>query len=246
MANKVNGNARAGEFLSGNMDFYSIATIVPVAQTNVDVPVVDLPGYANYVNLGSWTTVTVVNGAGTAVDYATLNAYLDAFYQQRNLDKLVSCFAARANPVAISVKTLASSINGAAINANTSAYFAQAGYTNSAGSHVFGSSFTTGKTISIVNIATEKSGLWVAAGAGDNVTGYSLLSANSTAGGLHLLAAYDTQSAQVFGDSTSTASDAWTVKNTVAPYVNAFDTSAASTGNTMLVSGAALGATTLA
>ena len=39
MTDKVNGGVYAGEFLTGNMDFFSFATLVPVGQTNVDTPV---------------------------------------------------------------------------------------------------------------------------------------------------------------------------------------------------------------
>ena len=143
MTDQVNGNYRSGSFLSGQPQWWSFATLVPVAQTNVDTPVVDLPGYQTYATLGTWTNVTITNGAGVPTTYSSLNAYLDAFYQQQNYNILVNTFAGRGNPVQIGISTLPSSINGATINAHTSVYFAQAGYYNLTGAQVFGSSYTT-------------------------------------------------------------------------------------------------------
>lgn len=233
MTDKVNGNAKGGEFLTGNMDFFSVATIVPVAQTNVDTPVVDLPGYQTFATLGTWTNVTVVNGAGSAITYSTLNSYLDAFYKQQNMDILLRTFAIRANPVIVSVKVLPSSINGATINANTSVYFGQAGYANlgSNGGDNFGTDYTTGKTITIVNLASEKTGLWTAGAAGTNASGYALLSALDGVG------CFDTQSAQVLSGSATDANSVWATKNTTAPYVNAFETGDEATCNTLISQG---------
>lgn len=245
MTDKVNGAVRAGEFLTGNMDFFSFATIVPVGQTNVDTPVVDLPGYQTYVTLGVWSTVTVVDGTGVAQPYTSINDYLDAFYKQRNLDSLINAFGTRANPVAISVKTLPSSINGAAINAHTSAYFADAGYSTLGGAHVFGSAYTTGKTIYIVNIASEKTLLWNAAGAGTNDSGYSVLADSVTLGGLNALACFDTQGSQALADSGTSATNVYATKNTVVPYVGTFNTSDSTNCNTLAVQGYTLAGTSL-
>lgn len=239
MTDQVNGNARAGEFLTGNMDFFSVATIVPVAQTNVDTPVVDLPGYQTFVTLGTWTNVTVVNGAGAAITYSTLNSYLDAFYKQKNMDTLLNTFGLRANPVVVSVKVLPSSINGGTINAHTSSYFAEAGYDNLNSDNVFGSAYTTGKTITIVNIATEKSSLWTAGGDNTNSGGYNLMSS------LNGVACFDTQAAQVLNDSASVSGNPWAAKNTVAPFVGAFNLSNATNTNTMIVQGGDLAGTLL-
>lgn len=242
MTDQVNGNAKAGEFLTGNMDFFSVATIVPVAQTNVRTPVVDLPGYQTYATLGTWTNVTVTNGAGTAVTYSTLNSYLDAFYKQANMDILLRSFAQRGNPVVVSVKVLPSSINGATINANTSVYFGQAGYANKDGTNGgdnFGTDYTTGKTINIVGIATEKSGLWTAGAAETNTSGYALLAA------LDGVSCFDTQSAQVLSGSATSSTNPYATKNTTAPYVNAFETGDATTCNTLIAQGSDMAGTLL-
>ena len=74
MTDRVNGSTFAGEFLTGNMDFFTLLTIVPVGQTNVVTPVVDLPSYQTFASTGVWTTVTVTDSTGTATSYATLNA----------------------------------------------------------------------------------------------------------------------------------------------------------------------------
>ena len=249
MTDQVNGNRKAGSFLSGQPQWFSFATIAPLAQTNVDTPVIDLPGYQTYATLGIWTNVTVTNGAGTAVTYSTLNTYLDAFYKQRNMDTLVNTFSGRGNPVQIGLKVLPSSINGATINANTSVYFAQAGYYNNNGtvSSVFGSAYTTGSVITIVNISTEKNNEWETYGNGNyagtsydntNLNGYGILSSNTLYGGLDGLGCFDTQSAQVLsGSSNSSAaatSSIYATTNTVAPYVSTWNTSSATLTNTMV------------
>ena len=242
MTDQVNGNARAGEFLTGDMNFFSVATIVPVAQTNVRAPVVDLPGWQTYATLGTWTTVTVTDGSGAAVAYTTLNSYLDAFYKQANLDILLRSFAQRGNPVVVSLKVLPSSINGGTINANTSVYFGQAGYANLTGSNGgdnFGTDYTTGKTITIVGIATEKTGLWTAGAAETNASGYALLSA------LDGVECFDTQSAQVLSGSATSATNPYATKNTTAPYVNAFETGDATTCNTLVSQGTSMAGTLL-
>lgn len=242
MTDQVNGNAKAGEFLTGDMDFFSVATIVPVAQTNVRTPVVDLPGYQTFATLGTWTNVTVVNGAGSAVTYSTLNSYLDAFYKQANMDILLRSFAQRGNPVVVSVKVLPSSINGATINANTSVYFGQAGYANvdaTNGGDNFGTDYTTGKTITIVGISTEKTGLWTAGAANTNASGYALLSA------LNGAECFDTQSAQVLSGSATSATNPYAAKNTTAPYVNTFATGDATVCNTLIAQGSSMAGTLL-
>ena len=130
MTDKVNGNYRIGSFLSGQPQWWAFATYVPVYQTNVDTPVVDLPGYQVYATLGTWQNVTVTDVTGTAVTYSSLNTYLNAFYQQQNMNILINTFAGRGNPVQVGASVLPGSINGGTINGHSSTYFAEAGYTN--------------------------------------------------------------------------------------------------------------------
>ena len=253
MTDRVKGSTFAGEFLTGNMDFFTLLTIVPVAQTNVDTPVVDLPSYQTYASTGVWTTVSVTDSTGVTTSYATLNAYLDAFYKQTNLDNLIRTFSIRANPVAISVNSLTGNIPGTAtaINANTTTLWAFYGLYNNIATptQVFGSAYTTGKTFYSIHVATEKSLLWTAgtnsnfststAADNTNAQGYNILASNSLYQGLDGLTAYDTQSAQVLSGSAqgSDATNYYYLKNTVQPYVTTWNTSSASLTNTLAAQG---------
>ena len=249
MTDKVNGSVHAGEFLTGNMDFFSFATTVPVGQTNVVIPVVDLPGYQSYQTFGTWVNVTVTDAFGTATTYSTLNSYLDAFYQQKNLSGLVSLISTRANPVAVNVKTFPSSINGTAVTPSTSTIFAEMGLTNgiSTPTSHFGTFYnSTSNVVYVITLATERSLLWAAGTNGNftgtaadntNTNGFNILSSNSVYGGLDGSVAYDTQSAQVISGSTATftgyATNFFTLTNTVAPYVGTWSTSSATTCNVL-------------
>ena len=240
MTDRVNGGVHAGEFLTGNMNFFSFATVVPVGQTNVDTPVTDLSTYQTYETLGVWTPVTVTDAFGNATTYSTLDAYLDAFYQQLNLDNLIATFAFRANPVAISVKTFPASVNGNAVNPASSPIFAQMGYQNGTGGTVFGSAYGSA-TVYVVNIATEKTLLWTAGSTignfpgtpanNTNDNGYNILSNNLMYGGLDQAIAYDNQDTQVISGSQSfagAATNQYTLSNSVAPFVTVWDASGTS------------------
>lgn len=169
MTNQVNGGVQGGEFLTGKMDFFTISTVVPVAQTNVHTAVADLYQISSTV----WSPVTVVDGSGVAVTYATRNDYIAAWEKQKNLDTLLKVFAVRANPVAISVST------------DTVADPSAVG---------FGSDYDSSMTVATVNVATEKSGLWYTRGQGNydiaadntNYLGYMLADA------MQGVAVYDT------------------------------------------------------
>jgi hypothetical protein len=160
MTNKVNGGVKGGEFLTGKMDFFTIQTLVPVAQTNVTTPVADLYQISSSV----WSPVTVVDGSGADVTYATQADYEAALKKQMNFDTFLKVFATRANPVAVS------------ITAETVADPSDAG---------FGGDYDSSMTVSSINIATEKSGLWFAGSQGNfggvaegtNASGYQLASA---------------------------------------------------------------------
>jgi hypothetical protein len=252
MTDKVNGAVNAGEFLTGNMDFFTVVTLVPVGLTNVTTPVVDLPGYQTYVNTGVWTTVNVIDGTGTSQPYATLNAYLDAFYKQLNLNNLVQSFSFRANPVAVSVNSFSGNIPG-----TSTAYSGQGtvwsfyNLYNNKGTpdQVFGSQYTTGKTFYSIHFATEHTLLWTA-GINDNfatgsaadetnANGYQFLSSNAMNGGLDGVVAYDLQSTQVLDDSSqgSNATNYYYLKNGVQPYVSTWNASSATETNTLAAQG---------
>ena len=160
---QVNGNSRAGEFLTGNMDFFTVATLVPMAQTNVTTPVALLYTQQGY---STWQAVTVIDGAGTSQTYSTQADYQDAYNKQANMDLLIRLFATRANIVMISVSAASDS------NPASTTY---TGYLNS--TH-FGSAYSSTKTVTTVKFATEKSGLWNVSSATDsNDNGYQFLTA---------------------------------------------------------------------
>ena len=247
MTDQVNGNYQAGSFLSGQPQWWSFATLVPVGQTNVDTPVVDLPGYQVYATLGTWTNITI-----SGVTYTSLNQYLNAFYQQQNYNILVNTFAGRGNPVQVGISTLPATINGGAINPNSSTYFANAGFYNNipgAVTSVFGSSYNATATypVYVVTISTEKNNVWESylnnnyntGTTADNTNnqGYLILGNNTLYGGLDGLLCYDNQSGQALSGSSNSSAAAvnstFASTNTVAPYVNTFITSSASTTNTM-------------
>lgn len=164
MTDKVNGGVGAGEFLTGNMDFFSIATLVPMSQTNVETPVADLYTQQGYT---TWQDVTVINGAGTAVTYTSQSDYEDALYQQANLNMLLQIFALNVNPVAISISSQT------VANPHTTTLFS--GYLNGT---VFGTDYTSSMTVTTVKVATEKTGYWnVSTAAESNTLGYQLLTA---------------------------------------------------------------------
>jgi hypothetical protein len=166
---KVNGNVKAGEFLTGNMDFFTVATIVPVVNasgwaTNVDTPVALLYTQQGY---STWQPVTVVDQGGNAVTYSSQADYVDAYNIQQNFNTLIQVFSLRANPVAISTTVVS------VTNPHTTSLFA--GFLNNSG--VFGSGYTTNPTnIYVVKLATEHTGLWNVSSASDsNDNGYQLL-----------------------------------------------------------------------
>lgn len=160
---KVNGGVQAGEFLTGNMDFFSIATLVPMAQTNVTTPVDLLYTQQGYM---TWQDVTVVNGAGSPITYTSQADYEDALKKQANLNLLLQIFAQRVNPVAISITSATVSDPSAAT---------YAGYENST---AFGSAYSSPATVTTVKLATEKTGQWNVSGAAEsNTDGYQLLAA---------------------------------------------------------------------
>jgi hypothetical protein len=164
MTDKVNGGVGAGEFLTGNMDFFSMATLVPMAQTNVETPVADLYTQQGYT---TWQDVTVINGAGVAITYTSQSDYEDALYKQANLNMLLQIFALNVNPVAISISSQTVS------NPHTTTLFS--GYLNGS---VFGSDYTSSMTVTTVKVATEKTGYWnVSTAAESNTLGYQLLTA---------------------------------------------------------------------
>lgn len=197
MTDKVNGGVAAGEFLTGNMDFFTIATLVPMEQTNVETPVKDLYGQIGYT---TWQDVTVVNGAGDPVVYTSEADYVAALNLQANFNTLLQVFARRANPVAISLTVVEGETPS-----STSMF---AGFENE---ETFGSTYSSPKDIYVVKIATEKTALWnVNSDSESNENGYQLLGTY----GLQGVAITDVGSAISGTDAFETVNS--TYRNTIA------------------------------
>jgi len=200
--NRVNGGALGGNFLTGSMDFFTVATLVPVFQTNVDTPINLLYTQQGY---STWQTVTVVDGTGTAQTYSTASAYQDAYTKQYNLNLLQQLFAQNVNPVAISVN-YATSSNPSAINLTATQLNS---VTNYSYSNDFGSDYDGSMTVYYVKFITERTQYWYVNGStlnspnwDTNSTGYQFLDAlnNATTAGVTVL---DLQSPVLNGSTTA-------------------------------------------
>jgi hypothetical protein len=96
MVTQVNGTVRAGEFITSNLDFFTIVTVVPCFPTRVKAPLSTVLAALNATALSATKSVTV-NG----VTYSSNETYTDALAKQSNLDALLSVFSTRANPVIV-------------------------------------------------------------------------------------------------------------------------------------------------
>lgn len=201
--NRVNGGALGGNFLTGSMDFFTIATLVPCFQTNVDTPITLLYTQQGY---STWQPITVVDGTGTAQTYSTAGQYQDAYTKQTNLNILTHLFAQNVNPVAVSVN-YATSSNPSAINLTATQLNAS---TNFSYSNNFGAYYGSSQTVYYIKFITERTGYWYVSGStvnsaswDSNTTGYQFLDAlnSATAAGVPV---YDLQS-EVLDLSTTTS-----------------------------------------
>lgn len=96
MTVKVNGFADIGEFLTGNIDFFTITTLVPCEVTSVSKPLSELK---KDLRVGSANISTVGGVTIFGTTYATDDDYTDAYNAQSNLDLLVRIVSGRAQPV---------------------------------------------------------------------------------------------------------------------------------------------------
>ena len=199
--NKVNGGALGGNFLTGSMDFFTIATLVPCFQTNVDTPINLLYTQQGY---STWQNVTIVDGTGTPQTYTTAGQYQDAFTKQANLNLLQQLFAQNVNPVAISVN-YATNSNPSAINLTATQLNASTNYSYS---NDFGSNYNSSKTVYYVKFITEKTGYWYVSGStldspnwDSNQTGYQFLDALNSATAANVPVG-DLQSEQLLSSTT--------------------------------------------
>lgn len=147
MTVKVNGFANIGEFLTGNIDFFTITTIVPCVATQVSKPIAELKKDLNIADVDDISSVGGVTLFG--VTYNNDNEYSDAYAKQYNLNALVKVVERRAQTVML----------------NAVDEGAQGNITNSipAGGHVvdFGTAYAGGAgTIYTIKFATEHEDSW--------------------------------------------------------------------------------------
>lgn len=167
----VNGGARGGEFLTGNLTYFTVKTTVPCYPTNVLVPIKQALAARNWTSLSASRTIVVVDDNGATVTYDNNDTYTNAYIKQQNLKTLLNVFSTRANPVVVAI----SASTGTAPNASNAAFPSTVtGVT----ANNFGSAFSnSAMAIYTVNLVTEKSGQWMveSASAGNNTDGYQFL-----------------------------------------------------------------------
>ena len=229
--NRVNGGVLGGNFLTGSMDFFTIATVVPCFQTNVDTPINLLYTQQGY---STWQPVTVVDGTGTAQTYNTAALYQDAYTKQVNLNLLQQLFSQNINPIAISVN-YATSSNPSAIALTATQLNAATNYSYSSN---FGSDYGSSQTVYYVKFITEKTGYWYVSGStvnsaswDSNSTGYQFLDAlnDATTAGVTV---YDLQTPVLSGTTTSGTISSLS-SQTVNVNVNYFEVAPGATLNTV-------------
>jgi hypothetical protein len=163
----VNEQARGGEFLTGNLNFVTVATTVPAYPTNVKAPLAQALKARNWPNLLAGTReITVVDAFGASTTYNTNAGYTDAYNTQQNLTTIVTTFANRANPVIVSVSSaVVADGSGPTILANA------------VNSDTFGSAFNGSQTVYTIKFVTEVSPSYLvsSAMANTNELGYQLL-----------------------------------------------------------------------
>lgn len=192
---KANGTVAGGEFLTGNLTFLTVYSMIPMGATGVRLPLASVKqilGIAAFAG-ETWNGVVYANDA----------AYTDALAKQANLDLLTAVFATRANPVVVSVSQ--------AVVADGDAAGLHTGASNGA---TFGSAYNGEQTEYTVKFVTEKSPAWRVSGTGadaqSNTDGYQLLAA------LEGLAVTDIAAAVVAGTNVFHTGSANTDRNTLA------------------------------
>lgn len=168
----VNEGARGGEFLTGNMKFYTFKTVVPCYPTNVKTPLADALKARNWTSLAASRTITVVDGNGDSVTYDDNDEYTDAYNKQQNLNTFLQVFSEGANPVIVDVSAEILDNNPVAT------LFTAGGVTaNNTGAGDNNEYLLNAIAVYTINIATEKSPSWLMddAGPGNNVDGYQFM-----------------------------------------------------------------------
>lgn len=162
MTVKVHGTVGLGEFLTGNIDFFTITTVVPCTSTDVGTP---LSFIKKDLAINQSDNISIVGGVTLfGVNYANDNDYLDAFNKQTNLDTFIKCVEQRAQ--AIMLNTID---EGIFVDVSTSI---------PAGGHAadFGTTYAgNGGNVYTVKFATEHEGTWDETSFSSNLNGRPIL-----------------------------------------------------------------------
>lgn len=146
MTIKVHGTSNVGEFLTGNIDFFTITTIVPCDNTNVSIPILRLK---SDLRIGSANISTVGGFTVAGVNYANDATYIDAFNKQSNLDTLLQVVDSRAAPIMINAVDL-----GALVDVDV-------GIPTNSTSASFGSTYSgNAGTVYSIKFAVEHESVW--------------------------------------------------------------------------------------
>lgn len=164
----VNGGSRGGEFLTGNLNFFQLITVVPSYPTKVTAPLAQALKARNWTSLSASRTITIVDGNGASQTYTSNAGYEDAYNKQANLTALLNTFAIAANPVIVAVST--------ASIADGSGATVLSGGVNAVD---FGSTYNGAQTGYFINLATERNPAWLmdTSTVESNTNGYQLLNA---------------------------------------------------------------------
>ena len=101
MTVKVNGSTNLGEWITGNIDFFTITTLVPCDSNGVSKPLDIVKQDLAVKQVDNISTVGGVTIFGTL--YANDDSYSDAFNKQSNLDTFIKCVEQRAQAVMLNV-----------------------------------------------------------------------------------------------------------------------------------------------
>lgn len=131
MTVKVHNVVAPGEFLTGNIDFFTITTIVPCDNTDVSMPLTRLK---SDLRIGSDDISTVGGFVVTGITYADDAAYSFGFDKQANLNSLLQVVSQKAAPIMINSVDLGSQtdVDDAIPTGSTNAAFGSS-YSGNAG-----------------------------------------------------------------------------------------------------------------
>ncbi len=108
MTVKVHNIVAPGEFLTGNIDFFTITTLVPCDNTDVSMP---LSRLKSDLRIGPANISTVGGFIVSGIDYANDAAYSFGFDKQSNLNSLLQVVSQKATPIMINSVDLGNQID---------------------------------------------------------------------------------------------------------------------------------------